>query len=147
MRLRKANKEKFGLREKLLQVRQEREVMALKMDEVRRKHEEGGKVAEVGPPDSLVGKSHQLTHLLQKNRNALNTSFHDIEVAIERGRAHQQNHGIQDSDASGLSGLEARLVNVAADVSSTSDTGSLLGRVKDFNAFLERVAAVLEGRL
>ncbi|KAI9767102.1 MAG: hypothetical protein M1840_005891 [Geoglossum simile] len=127
LKLRKANKEKYSLREKLLQVRREREVMALRMDEARRKHEEGGKVAE--------------------NRNALNTSFYDIEVAIERGRAHQQKHGIQDSDASGLSGLEARLVNVAADVSSTSDTGSLLGRVKDFNTFLERVAAVLEGRL
>jgi len=121
--------------------------MALKMDEVRRKHEEGEKNAEVGLPNPSVWKSHQLTHSLRQNRNALSTSFHDIEVAIERGRAHQQKYGIQDSDSSGLSGLEARLVNVAADVSSASDTGSFLGRVKGFNAFLERVAAVLEGRL
>jgi hypothetical protein len=38
-------------------------------------------------------------------------------------------------------------MNVAADVSSTSGVGSLLGRVKEFNAFLERSAAVLEGRV
>ncbi|KAI9768053.1 MAG: hypothetical protein M1839_004213 [Geoglossum umbratile] len=127
VKLRKANKEKFSLRERLLQVRQAREVMALRMDQIRRKHEESGKAAE--------------------NRNALNTAFHDIEVAVERGRARQQKHGPHDGDANELSGLEARIMNVAADVSSTSDTGSLLGRVKEFNVFLERAAAVLEGRL
>jgi hypothetical protein len=38
-------------------------------------------------------------------------------------------------------------MSIADNVSSTSDMGSLLGRVKEFNAFLERAAAVLEGRM
>ena len=94
-----------------------------------------------------MGRSYQLRCTLCKNRDSLNTAFHDIEVAVERGQARQQKQGGQDGGMGEFSNLEARLINVAADVSSTSDMGSFLGRVKEFCAFLERAAAVLEGRV
>jgi hypothetical protein len=153
LRLRKANKEKLRLREKLLQIRQERELMALRMDEVRRKHEENEKAAEVGYPLQSNPVARKVTtanngFTATQNRDTLNAAFHDIEVAVERGRARQQKHGAQDGDdSSEFPDLEARLMSIATNVSSTSDMGSLLGRVREFNTFLERAAAVLEGRM
>lgn len=44
-------------------------------------------------------------------------------------------------------GLKMLLKTVAAEVSSSSDEGGVLKMVKEFNAFLERAAAALEGRL
>lgn len=55
-----------------------------------------------------------------------------------------------EEDPSGdidTSGLEMLLKSVAAEVSNTSDEGGMLRQVKEFNAFLERAALALEGRV
>jgi hypothetical protein len=43
-------------------------------------------------------------------------------------------------------GTEVLLKRVADEVSNNSDSGGILKQIKDFNAFLERAALVLESR-
>ena len=43
-------------------------------------------------------------------------------------------------------GVELLLKRIAGEVSNKSDSGGMLKQIKDFNAFLERVALALEGR-
>ncbi|KAI9702364.1 MAG: hypothetical protein M1836_000843 [Candelina mexicana] len=127
MRLKQANKEKIALREEFLNIRDERQKVALKMDEIRRVHSQEAKTAQ--------------------DRNDLNTAFYDIELAVERGRAAQQAAIHEESAESKTMSLELLLRSVAANVSSHSDGGGLLNQVKEFNGLLERVATVLENRV
>lgn len=51
------------------------------------------------------------------------------------------------NDETNTAGLEMLLKSVAAEVSNASDEGGMLKQVKEFNAFLERAALALEGRV
>jgi hypothetical protein len=77
-----------------------------------------------------------------KDKSALNTSLHDIELAVERCKA------IPSFSSDGPPKLELSylLQTVADQVSSQSGNGGILAQVKDFNDFLERAALALEGR-
>lgn len=81
-------------------------------------------------------------------RNDLNTALHDIELAVERGRIQQQAQADTSRGNSTIGGgLELRLQTVAATASSSSSGGGLLTQVKQFNAFLENAATLLEGKV
>ena len=66
--------------------------------------------------------------------------MHDIELAIDLGKSSEAN------DAGEMTGTEVLLKRVADQVSNKSDSGGILKQIKEFNAFLERAALVLESR-
>ncbi len=70
----------------------------------------------------------------------LNTTVHDIELAIDLGRTSEAD------DSGEMIGTEVLLKRVADEVSNKSDSGGILKQIKEFNAFLERAALVLESR-
>ncbi|KAI9843940.1 MAG: hypothetical protein M1837_005981 [Sclerophora amabilis] len=138
VRVRQAKREKTKLRDELLQLRREREEVALETDAVRRKHSERASAAQ--------------------GRNELNDLLHNVALAVQRGRTKQRilaaasedrqaDETTSNSKNTNLIGLERLLNDVAADVSSTSKAGGLLKRVKDFNGFLETVAGGLERKM
>ncbi|TVY84711.1 hypothetical protein LSUE1_G001065 [Lachnellula suecica] len=121
-RVREQQKKKLGLRDDILRVRAERQQIALRMDEIRIKHESEANKAQ--------------------ERDTLNTATYDIELAVERGKS---SHPIVAADGSvKRSGLDVLLKGVAGEVSNKSDSGGVLKHIKDFNAFLERAASALE---
>lgn len=122
-RLKHANKERIALREELLDLRRERETIALRTDEIRRSHAKASKAAQ--------------------EDNDLNTMLHDIELAVQRGRA-QQDNGSDEGNRNG-NGLEVLIQDVVATVSSAKGPG-LLDRVKGFNAYLERAVSAMNAR-
>ncbi|CAD6448279.1 ed11fb3d-d214-45e7-a3f7-6fef92b7e85c [Sclerotinia trifoliorum] len=119
-RLREGQKKKLSLREEILRVRAEREKVALRMDGIRIAHEKDSHNAQ--------------------QREVLNTTVHDIELAVERGKS------ISDHTDDGKSNTELMLKRVASEASSASDDGGILKQIKAFNAFMERAALALEGR-
>ena len=66
--------------------------------------------------------------------------MHDIELAIDLGKSSGAD------DAGEMTGTEVLLKRVADQVSNKSDSGGILKQIKEFNAFLERAALVLESR-
>ncbi|KAL1849627.1 hypothetical protein VTK73DRAFT_9843 [Phialemonium thermophilum] len=124
-RIRATQKEKLSLREDILRIRAEREQVALRMDALRIKHEEDREKA------------------LQNNR--ISSAMHDVDLAVERGVAAPPLPAAEARTAE-LPNLELLIRSVADQACSRSDGGGLLKQVKDFNAFLERAAAALEGR-
>ncbi|APA06814.1 hypothetical protein SS1G_04560 [Sclerotinia sclerotiorum 1980 UF-70] len=114
------HKKKLSLREEILRVRAEREKVALRMDGIRIAHEKDSHDAQ--------------------QRELLNTTVHDIELAVERGKS------TSDNTDDGKSNIELMLKRVASEASSTSDDGGILKQIKAFNAFMERAALALEGR-
>lgn len=70
--------------------------------------------------------------------------MHDIELAVDNGRS-APDLGPKEKKAAELANLEL-LVSRVADEASANGGGGTLRRIKDFNAFLERAAAALEGR-
>ncbi|KAI0882112.1 uncharacterized protein GGS22DRAFT_195892 [Annulohypoxylon maeteangense] len=124
-RVRSVQKEKLTLRTEIMRIRAEREQVALKMDAVRVRHETANR-------ESL----HQL---------GLSSAMDDIELAIENGRsAPDLNPKAQK--AAELANLELLISRVVGQASVASDGGGNLKQIKDFNALLERTAAVLERR-
>ncbi|PQE15787.1 AT hook domain-containing protein [Rutstroemia sp. NJR-2017a BBW] len=119
-RLREGQKKKLLLREEILRVRAEREKVALRMDEIRIAHEKES------------NEAHQ--------RESLNRTAHDIELALDRGRSSS------NATDGGKPNIEIMLKRLAATASSKSDSGGILKQIKAFNAFMERAALVLEGR-
>ncbi|KAB8302133.1 hypothetical protein EYC80_005581 [Monilinia laxa] len=119
-RLREGQRKKLSLREEILRVRAEREKVALRMDEIRIAHEK----------DSHEAEQHDV----------LNTTAHDIELAVERGRSSSSHTD------DGKPNIELMLKRVASEASSVSDNGGILKQIKAFNAFMERAALALEGR-
>ncbi|KAF7894438.1 uncharacterized protein EAF01_009889 [Botrytis porri] len=119
-RLREAQKKKLSLREEILLVRAKREKIALRMDEIRIAHEKNSHDAQ--------------------QREVLNTTVHDIELAIERGKSSS------DNTDDGKSNRELMLKRIASEASSASDDGGVLKQIKAFNAFMERAALALEGK-
>ncbi|KEY67582.1 hypothetical protein S7711_08255 [Stachybotrys chartarum IBT 7711] len=124
-RVRHVQKEKLALREEILRLKAEREQVALRMDQVRIKHEDDTK---------------ESTYRL--NASAL---MHDIELAVEQGRDAPHLSPAEQKKAE-LANLELVVAQVAEQASSNSATGGLLAQVRDFNAFLERAAIALETR-
>ncbi|KAI2471396.1 hypothetical protein F4781DRAFT_387510 [Annulohypoxylon bovei var. microspora] len=124
-RVRSVQKEKLTLRTEIMRIRAEREQVALKMDAVRIRHETANR-------ESL----HQL---------GLSSVMDDIELAIENGRSAPDLNP-KENKAAELSNLELLISRVVGQASATSDGGGNLKQIKDFNAFLERAAAILERR-
>ncbi|KAL3418537.1 AT hook domain-containing protein [Phlyctema vagabunda] len=129
-RLREEKRNKLALRGEILQIRSEREKVALKMDDIRSRHEK----------ESLEFEK----------RNTLNTSMHDIELALERGKsslpsapAAKQKPKDAETEVE-LAGIEVLMKRIAGEVSSTSAEGGILAKIRAFNAFLERAAVALE---
>ena len=75
----------------------------------------------------------------------LSSAMHDIDLAVERGQAAPELTTAEQKKAD-LANLELLMSRVADQACTTGDGGGLLGQIKSFNAFLERTAAVLEGR-
>lgn len=71
--------------------------------------------------------------------------MHDIELAIDRGRAAPELSAPEEKKA-GLANIELMVSNVANQSCTASDAGGTLKQLKDFNAFLERAAMALESR-
>ncbi|KAI9743636.1 MAG: hypothetical protein M1818_002952 [Claussenomyces sp. TS43310] len=121
-RVRTSQKEIQHLREELLRIRAEREQIAIRADAVRIKHESDSKVSE--------------------ERSNLNTSLHDIELAVERCKDLPSSASKVPTEPS----LHLLLPSIANAASSKSADGGILKQVKNFNSFLERAALALEGR-
>ncbi|RYP07178.1 hypothetical protein DL765_009252 [Monosporascus sp. GIB2] len=124
-RVRSVQKEKLALRSEILRIRAEREQVALKMDAVRMRHER---------------EDRESLHLLN-----LSSTMHDIELAVDNGRSAPE-LGPKDKKAADLANLELLISRVAGEATPDGDGGGNLQQIKDFNAFLERAAAALEGR-
>lgn len=72
--------------------------------------------------------------------------MHDIDLAVEHGQAAPE-LSAADQKMADLANLELLISRVADQASSRSDVGGTLKQIKDFNAFLERSAAALAGRI
>ncbi|KAH8816538.1 hypothetical protein F5884DRAFT_776585 [Xylogone sp. PMI_703] len=123
-RIRDEQKRKLSLREEILKIRAEREQVALKMDEIRIKHEANTITAQ--------------------ETDILNSRIYDIELALERGKAKYPVNNM--NSVMDMTGTELLLKRLAQDVSCKSSNGGILKQVKEFNAFLERAAFALEAR-
>ncbi|KUI58157.1 hypothetical protein VP1G_05425 [Cytospora mali] len=121
-RVREAQKEKLKLRERIIQIRAEREQVALRMDAVRAKHDEDSKEA-----------LHNIN---------VSSAMHDIDLAIEQGLAAAE-LSVKDQKTADLSNLELLVSRVTEQACSVSPSGGTLKQIRSFNAFLERAAAVL----
>ncbi|KAI1614579.1 hypothetical protein EDD36DRAFT_418411 [Exophiala viscosa] len=113
-RARKSKREKASLQAEWMEIRKERERIALKCDAVRRRH---------WIYEEEVRQKWQLSEAARR-------------AELEMDRAD----GIEDE------GTEFLLRTVAQDVSSASEQGGMLARIKSFNAQLETTASFLERR-
>ncbi|WEW59654.1 hypothetical protein PRK78_005133 [Emydomyces testavorans] len=120
-RLKGEKKAVLQLRHRLMSLRNEREEVALRIDDVRRKH--------------VDDESERMEH------DSLNNSLHDLQLALDRSHKRKDS---ADDDL--FTGLEFLLRTVAQDVSSTApdSRGGLLNQVKQFNSQLEKTALLLE---
>ena len=80
------------------------------------------------------------THDWLQDEDDLNSMLHDIELAVQRGRAHEEREGTISDESKDTVGLELKAKMVAASVSSVGGIG-LLDQVKEYNALLEKVIA------
>lgn len=71
--------------------------------------------------------------------------MHDVDLAVGKGLAAQPLSKKEESKAN-LANLEFLISKVAEQACSKSDHGGTLKQIRDFNAFLEKAAAALEGR-
>ncbi|KAH7327320.1 hypothetical protein BKA65DRAFT_510388 [Rhexocercosporidium sp. MPI-PUGE-AT-0058] len=122
-RVRDELKKKNSLREEVLRIRKEREQVALRMDEIRMKHEREKTDAQ--------------------NRDDLNIAIHDMEMVIEMGKSRQTSETNRSAD---MVGTELLIRRIAGEVSNKGGSGGTLSQIKEFNAFLERAALALEAR-
>ncbi|KAI0534554.1 hypothetical protein GGR58DRAFT_50209 [Xylaria digitata] len=124
-RVRATQKEKVSLRNEILRIRAERQQVALKMDAVRMRHETANK---------------QSLHQLE-----LSSIMDDIELVIENGKMAPDLNPKEQKMAE-LANLDVLISQITNQVSETGDGGGTLRQIKNFNMFLERAAAALEGR-
>ncbi|KAG9230719.1 hypothetical protein BJ875DRAFT_144602 [Amylocarpus encephaloides] len=122
--VRAEQKNKLDLRGEILRVRAEREQVALRIDEVRINHEN----------ETTKSQEH----------DALNIAAHDIELAVERGRAGKS--ATEAPSRSEIRGVEILLKQIISKVSKKGDSGGILKQIKDCNGFLERAALALESK-
>ncbi|KAK8253216.1 hypothetical protein HDK77DRAFT_437766 [Phyllosticta capitalensis] len=123
-RLKSTRKRREALTQEFLDIRKERDDIALRMDAVRQQHEEA--------------------ETKRQSEEDLNAAIFDIELAVQRGKQKAEREDRQD-EAPEMP-LHWLLDDVAASVSTSGSGGGLLQKVKGFNVFLEQVAGVLEGR-
>ncbi|KAM7195082.1 hypothetical protein V8F20_007632 [Naviculisporaceae sp. PSN 640] len=125
-RVRVAQKERLALRDEIMRIRSEREQVGLQMDAIRRKHE----------ADSREGLK----------RSAISSAMHDIDLAVEQGIAAPslETAPPEQKKKAELAGLELLMQRIADQVSPAGEKGGALGQIREFNAFLERAAGVLE---
>lgn len=71
--------------------------------------------------------------------------MHDIDMAVEKGLAAPELSPAEQKKAD-LANLELLISRVADQACTKSDAGGALKQIKEFNALLERAAAVLERR-
>jgi len=142
--VRAAQKEKVLLRNEILRIRAEREQVALKIDAVRNRHEAANKETLVGV---LMVKSSacKCTDLFTQHQLGLSSNMDDIELAIENGKAAPELSAKEQRRAE-LANLDLLISQVGNQVSARGEGGGALKQIRDFNMFLERAAAVLEGR-
>ncbi|KAJ9602476.1 hypothetical protein H2200_013019 [Cladophialophora chaetospira] len=114
-RVRKSKREKTGLQTEYLEVRKEREQIALKCDAVRRQHWECEEET--------------------RQKWTLSEAARRTEQQLELNEADEDD------------GLEFLLRIVTDTVSSASGHGGILDKVKAFNAQLQSMALLLEGRV
>ncbi|KAJ0162251.1 hypothetical protein CTA2_4857 [Colletotrichum tanaceti] len=124
-RVRSVQKERIALRDEIMQIRAEREQVALRKDAIRIKHEKATQEA-----------------LSQLN---LSSQMHDIDLAVERGRAASELDPAEKKTAE-LANLEILISRITDQACTQSGAGGTLKQIKDFNAFLERAAVALESR-
>ncbi|KAK1972235.1 AT hook domain-containing protein [Colletotrichum sublineola] len=124
-RVRSVQKERIALRDEIMRIRAERDQVALRKDAIRIRHE---KVTE----EAL-------------NQLSLSTQMHDIDLAVERGRAAPE-LGPAEKKTAELANLEILISRITDQACSKSGAGGTLKQIKDFNALLERAAVALEGR-
>jgi hypothetical protein len=65
-------------------------------------------------------------------------------MAIEMGNS--KDHAPEVDESPDMVGTELLVKRVAGEVSNKGDSGGLLRKIKEFNAFLERAALALEAR-
>lgn len=135
VKLKHANKGQVALREELLGLRRQRQEIELQMDEVRRRNEEEAREA---------AEEQRLREMLQ-----------DIQVAVQRGRAAEEQEGSQGEDgedesrngkggdADGGPTLAMRLRRLGETVSSADGRVGMLEKVRGFNRLLEEAIAKL----
>ncbi|EED16350.1 conserved hypothetical protein [Talaromyces stipitatus ATCC 10500] len=125
VQLKKAKREAAEMRNRLLEIRQQRHEITLRMDAVRRRHiaEENAKMA----------------------RNAINNTLHNLDLTLDRNRVRADDD--RQNESSGIAGLEFLLRSVSENVSSAAEGsyGGLLQQAKAFNAQLEMTVRKLEG--
>ncbi|KAK1994831.1 AT hook domain-containing protein [Colletotrichum falcatum] len=124
-RVRSVQKERMALRDEIMRIRAERDQVALRKDAVRIKHE---KVTE----EAL-------------NQLSLSSQMHDIDLAVDRGRAAPE-LGPAEKKTAELANLEILISRITDQACSQSGAGGTLKQIRDFNALLERAAVALEGR-
>ncbi|KAF9875694.1 AT hook domain-containing protein [Colletotrichum karsti] len=124
-RLRSVQKERTTLRDEIMRIRSEREQVAIRKDAIRIKH------------DKI--KEEALSQL------SLSSQMHDIDLAVERGRAAPE-LGPAEKKTAELANLELMISRITDQACTKSDTGGTFKQIKDFNAFLERAAVALENR-
>ena len=71
--------------------------------------------------------------------------MHDIDLAVEKGQRAPELTASEQRKAD-LANFELMISRVSDQVCTKSDSGGTLKQVKEFNAFLERAAMVLESR-
>lgn len=145
--MRAAQKEKLALREEILRVRAERDQVALRMDAVRIRHEAESKEALVCYNTTLTSSSSydQLLTFHPQRHISLSTAMHDIDLVVEKALAAEELSAAEQKEAE-LANLELLISRISDQACSKSDSGGALKQIKEFNAFLERAAGILERR-
>lgn len=87
-----------------------------------------------------VSANRTFQHLL-----GLSSAMHDVELAVDNGRS-APDLGPKEKKLAELANLELLISRVSDEASADGDGGGCLRQIKDFNSFLERAAAALEGR-
>jgi hypothetical protein len=116
-RVKQAERDRKRIREELVDVKRERDAVALRMDAVREDHERATREAE--------------------EEGVLEGLVRGIEMAVQRARAL----GVEENAE--MVGLDARVYEVMGNLSSVEGGKGILDRVKEFNGGLERVVGVL----
>jgi len=76
---------------------------------------------------------------------SLSSAMHDIDLVVEKGQVATELSATEQKQAD-LANLELLVSRIADQVGPKSDGGGTLKQIKEFNAFLERTAGVLEHR-
>lgn len=123
-RLKEVLKEREGLRDEFLDIRKQRDEIALRMD--------------------LVREQHRQSTASRRNQDELSVAMFDIELAVKRGK--EMAKGGAGATEGPVEPLGMLLKSVAKESSSRDISGGLLQKVKGFRGFLERAVDLFEGR-